>query len=386
MATKKQIILPLLTISIAVAAMFGLMALKKPPEEKKIEKVIPLVTVRNVDVADIELIVTSQGIVEPKEQTQLTAQISGQIVELSPVFIKGGLIKSGDTLVRIDPNDYEANLIEAQANLAAARASLQQEKAKGRVAEKEWQQITNAKPSQLGLRKPQLAKEVATVRAAEAVVKKAKRNLDRTYIRAPYDAIVESRAVSLGSVVGMGNVIGNVLAVDTAQVRLPIADQDLAFLNQQGIGATVEVVSNFEGKATSWFGKIVRNEGVIDKASRMNYLVAEFATPYSLTKPLRFGSYVSAKISGHRVKQAALVPSHLVNNNEIAVLTEQNTLHYQKVNLIRQQGDMVVISNIPVASRYISSALDYPVEGMSLAIPSADLTPEQLANVGGAAK
>ena len=377
MATKKQIFLPFLVIVIAVAAMFGLMALKEPPQEKPIEKIIPVVQTTTLTLSNLNLIVESQGLVQAKDQTQLVAQVSGQIINVSPEFIQGGQVKAGDILAQIDPSDYEANLVEAQANLASARASLLQEKAKGRVAEKEWQKITNAKPSELGLRKPQLAKEVAKVRAAEAVVKKAQRNLDRTIIKAPYDAVVEQRNISLGSVVGSGTMLGQILAINTAYIRLPIADQDFAYLTNQGIGATVEIIGQYHGQPHSWFGNIIRNEGVIDKKSRMNYLVAEITTPYTLDKPLYFGRYVSAKITGHQIENAALIPSHLVINNTIAILTQDNTLHYQLVQVIRQQGEMMVIGDIKQNTRYISSALDYPIEGMTLTLTENIINLEQ---------
>ncbi|MDP2562256.1 efflux RND transporter periplasmic adaptor subunit [Psychrobium sp. 1_MG-2023] len=370
MATKKQIFLPLAALTVAVVAMAGLMMLKKPPEEKKVVEFIPLVKIEPVTVGELPLKVRSQGVVSPKEQTKLVSQINGQIIELAPQFIKGGLVKSGDLLARIDPSDYEANLIEAEANLASARASLQQEKAKGHVAEQEWLQITNAKPSELGLRKPQLAQEVARVRAAQAQVKKASRNLERTYIRAPYNAIVESRAVSLGSFVSVGSAVGHVLSTEVAQVRLPIADRDLQFLIAQGLNASVTIYAPFNGEKAQWQGKIVRNEGVIDNDSRMNYLVAEVDAPYSLAKPLRFGSYTTVDIEGYVLPSAAVVPRHLVIDNQLALLSADSTLHFANVKVIREQGnDVVITGDITNSSQYITSALDYPIEGMKLSLP-----------------
>ena len=372
MVTKKQLFLPLVVISVAIVAMFGLMAMKNPPEEKRLEKVIPRVTVKPVTLSNMTLMIHSQGLVESQEKTDLTAQISGQIVNIAVDFILGGLVKQGDLLAQIDPSDYQANLIEAQANLASARASLQQEKAKGKVAEKEWQKIIGSKPSELGLRKPQLAKEIARVRAKEAALQKAKRNLERTFIKAPYDAIVASRKVSLGSVVNSGSTLGQLLATSVAQIRLPIANHDLAYLKNRGVGAKVEITSDFEGKPTSWFGTIARQEGIIDQSSRMNYLVAQITTPYDFKTPLQFGSYVSVKIHGIDLTQAILIPRHLIIDNKIKLLTSDNTLAVQSINLIRQQGDMVVISGLSDDDQYITSALDYPVQGMELLLIESD--------------
>ena len=96
---------------------------------------------------------------KPKYETLLVAQVNGEIVELNDIFVRGGFVKKGQLLARIDPNDYHAALIDAQANMASARAALEKEVAQGKVAEREWKQITDTSPTELSLRKPQLAQE-----------------------------------------------------------------------------------------------------------------------------------------------------------------------------------------------------------------------------------
>jgi len=371
MATSKQIILPIAVILVAVAGFVGLNQLKEPIEEKDEVTFSPLVKTTPLQVITHHLHVSSQGMVSPKEQTNLVAQVGGQVVSISDKFIKGEFVKKGTVLIHIDPSDYKSSLVEAQANLAAARAALQLEKARGHVAQSEWEKINNAKPSELGLRKPQLAQEVAKVRAAQALVSKAQRNLDRTTIVAPYDAIINDRNVSLGSVVNSGTMVGMLSATNVAQIRLPIADKDLAYLHNDGIGAIVSLFANFNGKKTSWQGTIVRNEGVIDKASRMHYLVVEVNQPYASKKPLRFGSYITAKITGETINNVALVPRHLVVDNQLAVLSKDSTLHFQPINVIRAQEDQVLIrGEFEPNSEYITSALTYPIEGMMLSVKS----------------
>lgn len=139
MTKKKQIILPLIILAIGGLLYSVFASMKMPPEEKTQVDITPIVAVENIRVAPLALQVDSYGIVKPKYETQLVAQVSGQILELSEVFVRGGFVKEGQLLARIDPNDYEAALIDAQANLASARASLQKERAQGKVAEREWQ-------------------------------------------------------------------------------------------------------------------------------------------------------------------------------------------------------------------------------------------------------
>lgn len=262
-ARKKQIIVPLIILGAGVVAFMGLSAMKKPPEEKEAVDNTPIVAIDTVNVESMRLTVGSYGVVTPKYETQLVAQVSGQIVELSDTFIRGGFVKKGQLLARIDPSDYEAALIDAQATLASAHAALETERAQGKVAEREWKRITDTSPTELSLRKPQLAQELARVKAGEASILRAKRNLERTEIRAPYDAMIEERHVSLGSFVTMGSNLGKVLGTDIAQVRLPVADNQLKFLEQQGQNAKVELTGTYAGQDYTWQAQVDHSEGVL---------------------------------------------------------------------------------------------------------------------------
>ena len=383
MATKKQIIIPIVILVTGIAVMVGFSSMKKPPEEKEKVDNTPIVAVENISVAPMTLEVNSYGMVKPKYETQLVAQVNGEIVELSDVFVRGGFVKKDQLLARIDPSDYHAALIDAQASMASARAALETELAQGKVAEREWRQIENSSPTELSLRKPQLAQELARVKAAQASVLRAERNLERTEIRAPYDAMIDSRNVGLGSFVGVGSKIGHVLGTAIAEIRLPVADNQLAFLvktksTKAGVNAQVNLIGTYAGQDTLWQAKIVRSEGVIDNKSRMSYLVAEINDPYLLKSssdssaaPLRFGSYVNANIMGYDISQATLVPRYLVVNGKVAILDSESKLHYAAIDIVRQQGSHVVVANgLADGDQLIVSALDYPVDGMQLALIS----------------
>lgn len=379
MATRKQILFPIVILIIGVGGAVALKAMKKPPEEKEVEVSVPMVTVTTIKPAPMQLSVHAQGVVAAKYETLMVAQISGEIVELAPEFVRGGMVKKGQLLARIDPSDYEAAMIEAEANYASALASLELELAQGRVAEEEWKNISTASPSALGLRRPQLKQEQAKVKAAEATVKRAKRNLERTAITAPYDALIGSRNIGLGSYVGTGTELGQLMSLSLAEVRLPVAANQLQYLANHGLGANVVLSANIAGQAVNWQATIARNEGVIDSKSRMSYLVAEISAPYAnhtARPPLRFGTYVSAKIEGISLPQATLIPRHLVVRSRVPVLDQDNKLQFKTVMVSREQGrDAVITKGLTSGDRVITSALDYPLEGMALTLPPGDAKP-----------
>ena len=374
MTRKKQIFIPFVILIAGILIFVLFSSVKKPPEEKEEVDNTPIVAVEPIYLAQLTLQVDSYGVVEPKYETELVAQISGQIVELSETFVRGGFVKQGQLLARIDPNDYQAALIDAEATMASARASLETERAQGQVAEQEWKRITDTSPTELSLRKPQLAQEIARVKSAQASILRAKRNLERTEIRAPYDAMIDSRNVGLGSFVGTGSMVGKLLGTATAEVRLPVADNQLEFLIDQGKNAQVNLMGTFAGREIIWPAKIARSEGVIDNKSRMSYLVAEIHDPYALTDnnrdtPVRFGSYVKAKILGLEVAQATSVPRYLVENNRVAILDSESKLHYSEISIVRQDGRNVIVSSgLFEGDKLIVSALDYPIDGMKLAL------------------
>ena len=374
MIHKKQIIMPLVILAAGIGAYLVFSSMKKPPEEKAKVDNTPIVSVQAISVATMTMHVDSYGIVEPKYETELVAQVAGQIVELSDMFVRGGFVKTGQLLARIDPSDYQAALIEAQSNMASAQAALEIEVAQGQVAGQEWEKITHTSPTELSLRKPQLAQELARVKSAQASILRAERNLERTKIVAPYDAMIDSRNIGLGSFVGVGSNIGKLLSTALAVIRLPIADNELQFLIDEGDNAQVKLQGMYAGKKTQWLAHIARSEGVIDNKSRMSYLVAEINDPYNLNvenerTPLRFGSYITANIVGIELAKASMVKSYLVENGRVAILDKKSKLHYADVDIVRQDGKNVIVGNgLLDGDQLITSALDYPVDGMKLSV------------------
>jgi len=374
---NKQIIAPIAILAAGILLYTVFASMKKPPEEKAEVDNTPIVAVEEIHVAPRNLTVNSYGVVQPKYETELVAQISGEVVELAKVFVRGGFVAKNQLLARIDPNDYQAALIDAEATMASARAALEKERAQGQVAEQEWKRITDTSPTELSLRKPQLAQELARVKSAQASVLRAKRNLERTEIRAPYDAMIESRLIGLGSFVGTGSKVGKLLGTDVAEVRLPVADNQLQFLTEHGESAQVNLIGTYAGKNVIWQAKIARSEGVIDSQSRMSYLVAEVKDPYglnnkvnsSMKSPIRFGSYVTAEILGVSLASAAVVPRYLVDNERVAILDANSKLSYVDITIARQEGSNVIVtSGLHEGDKLIVSALDYPVDGMKLTL------------------
>ena len=383
MIRNKQILLPLVILIIGVLGFLALNYFKTAPKEKAKRNNIPVISIKNVDIKPLTLTVASYGLALPKYETELVSQVSGAVTELADAFVRGGFVKKGDLLARIDPSDYEAELINAQATMANARAALEQEIAQGKVAEREWKRIKDTSPTELSLRKPQLAQELARVKSAQAAELVAQRNLERTEIRAPYDALIDSRNIGLGSFVRSGTLLGKVLGVDVAEIRLPVANKQFTFLQDGGLNAQVSLVAEASGEEHRWQARIIRSEGVVDNDSRMTYLVAAVEDPYLLkvaqsqasnsptSARLRFGTYINAHIEGIKLPKATKVPRFLVKNNKVPTLSATSTINFKPVVILRQdEGEVIITEGLDQDDKLIVSALDYPFDGMKVALPT----------------
>lgn len=362
-----RIIFPGIILLVCIFLAFLIVNMKQAPEKK--EEVInaPLIETLEAKLVTSPLIIQSNGIFKPKHQTNLIAEVSGRIISLSDDFASGGIIKKGSMLAQIDASDYEAALIEAQANLQRAQAALQEEIARGKVAKKEWQGTTSALPPELGLRKPQLAREQASLRSAQAALARAKRNLERTTIIAPYDALINKRMVDLGQFVGTGSNLGVVSSYNVGEIRLPMSDADYNLLGQDILGASVTLTRKESNHTKQWQAKVVRDEGVIDETSRMVYLVAQVNNPYEQEHKLKFGTFINASIASKQENQLVVLPSYLYKEGKIATVDNENILHINNVELFRRDKNNVYISSGLDAGQQVAlTKIEHLYEGMKV--------------------
>ncbi|MCZ4339360.1 efflux RND transporter periplasmic adaptor subunit [Shewanella colwelliana] len=355
-------VLPPIFILVVFIGLAGLlMSTQEAPEQKADEVPVPIVDVTTVTQQTVSLNLPSYGVVTPKNKTQLVTEVQGRMLAISDSFVAGGVVKRGDKLAEIEPSDYEADLMQAQATLAQAKALLEEEIARGEVAKNDWQGYDGGMPPELGLRLPQLKKEQANVKFAEAAMARAQRNLERTIIRAPFDGIIKARNVDLGQYVGLGTNLGELYDTRVAEIRLPLANGELAYLESVDNPDTeVTLSAQLAGRTVSWTGKIIRSEGVIDAENRMVYLVAEIKDPYLRDNkqegelPLKYGSFVTAVIKGRTVDGIVKLPRHIVRDGQVAVVTADNTLEMRDVNVVRTDIENVYIKDSLIDGERIS--------------------------------
>ena len=323
---------------------------KRPPGKPRALKtrVLPL------KVEDYQTVIRTQGIVSPHNEISLTAQVSGQVIRLSPSFEDGAFFSKGEVLVEIDPAVYMAGLKGAQAQLAQAKAGHAQETARAKQARLNWNDLGyDDEPNELVLRLPQLREAEARVDSAAAQLERAQRDVNLTKITAPFDGRVRRRQVGVSQAIGAGTPLGTIFAIDYAEVRLPIAARDMVHLNlpespeDPAVDVELGDALTLENEAV-WKAKIIRTEGALDASSLDLFAIARIDDPFGrVTKraPLRIGQPVTASIPGKVLKEVISIPREAVKQLSKIQLVDQDafTLSKRTIAPIWRAEDHVVI-------------------------------------------
>lgn len=383
---KQKIIVP--AVIIIVTLLLVMFIKGNPPKATRFAsppKAKINVAVKPLQLIDYPVEIDSFGTVKPRTQSMLVAQVSGQIIDINEQFREGGFFDKGDVLLQLDDRDLKAEVKSAQASLLNAEQSLLEEQARGRQALTDWQRLGNeSKPSILVLRKPQLAAAQAQVLSAQAQLEKAQLNLERTKIKAPYAGRVLNRSVDLGQVVSNNMQLATIYATDSVEIRLPIKNKDLPFINlpeqyRDGAknlsGSVVNFTSDLIGEQ-QWQGQLIRTEGAIDESAQQLYVVAKINDPYKSTKdnqyPVKIGQYVKAKINGKVAPQVLVIPNNAIYQGSYVYVVENGTLQRKSIALAWQNAQQSIVSEgLEAGSQLVLTPLGQVSSGTAVQIMGA---------------
>ena len=377
----KRALLPLGLLVLAIVISLVLFNQRRPPAQQESPSSTLLVEVIDAYPQTIRYAVQSQGNVVPVNQTLLSARVSGTIASVSETFVVGGMVKKGDVLLVLESDDFVTDVKLAEAELARAEAALLEEIARGKVAETEWRSVKSGVPPELGLRKPQRAREEANVAAARANVERAQRNLERTLVRAPFNALITQKNVDVGQFINVGATLATLFSTDKAQIRLPLTDSDLPYLYDDITRNEVVLTTSSSSNRAEWKARFVRTEGVLDSGKRVLYAIAEIEDPYNLLQdrtvaPLRFGQFAIASIAGKETSNIFKLPrSALGSRNDILLMTSEQTLDIRSVVVERRTSEFLYISDgLNVGEKVVISPVPNPYKGMPVRTSSSYAT------------
>ncbi|RMF94497.1 MAG: efflux RND transporter periplasmic adaptor subunit [Candidatus Schekmanbacteria bacterium] len=339
----KKILIPFIIIALGFVVRWALVQ-SKPAPNKKIEKNTgPLVNFLTVEKKDYQITVSGTGEVTPKQEANITPQVSGRIVYLSPHFLKGGFFRKGEVFFKIEPIDYELALAQAKANLQRLKNEYNRSKAlfeKGMINENAYE------------------KALDDYKVAEARFKQAKLDLQRTVVKAPFNCLIRTEDIDIGEYVRAGNSVGTIAGTDSVEIIVPLPQKDLYWIDipqmkSKKEGAEAEVILETPDNNFVWKGKVVRILGEINRLDRMPRVVVEVSDPYQLKKRredkapnLAIGSFVKVHIKGKLFPSICAIPRKLLlNDSTVWLIDNSNRLRKQKITVLHREEDVLLIKD-----------------------------------------
>lgn len=397
--TKRNLLIAAAILVVGILVAVVSIMTSKRPERQAPPPSRPTVAVFAVSPDAALVRVSGFGSVKAKRSVDLVPQVKGRVVSRSPHLEPGAYITAGEALLKIEDTDYALAVEQARSNVAQREYNLAQSEEEAQVARREWDRVgaagfggeEGAEPTPLVLHEPQLKLARANLAAAEASLRQAEVNLSRCTITAPFDGRVLQADIDVGQFLAAGQPVGSVYATDMAEVTVPVADADLAWITvgYRGEGGVdVDVIAEFAGNRHTWHGRAVRLGGAVDNRSRMVPVVIEIPDPYERSgdRPaLVEGMFVEVVFAAPPPADAVVIPRSALRPDDLVwVVDGENKLRIRQVQVARAGvGQAVITDGLAVGERICTSNLQYVTDGMPVQIEGeAAGRPENAAKEG----
>ena len=340
--------------------------------------------------------ILSYGEIYSKRMLEIRPLVSGRLDYVSEKFVEGGYVKSGDILFRLNQKDYLNELEIAEIDLEDTKAQLSEAISKLDYANLEFE----VSESQLNLRKNALDRQTQLAESGlitssqlentqlayssskqqflnkQNLVKssknaidklkiqlkrrsisidKAKRNLDETEIKAPFDGIIASVNILPGSVINKNEKLGTLLDPNSLEVMFNLSANEFArVIDKDGKLLNLDITAylKLSNKDIPFIGKIERINPEIMNIGSGRKLFASINLGEN--KTLRPGDFVVLEIKEPSLKNITVLPSSAVTiDGKIFILEEDNRLKEIEVTILRRQGNEVIVSGAPTDKEYV---------------------------------
>ncbi|RLB99189.1 MAG: hypothetical protein DRH76_00535 [Deltaproteobacteria bacterium] len=399
---------------------------EKPPERRQVERAIKVELTRAV-LEDYPVVITGFGEARAKDIVMIASQVGGTVVKRHPNLEAGGLIGAGEVLFAIDKVDYEAAYEGAAATVrkleqTVARLEKQLEIDKKRLvtlqrnrdlAQAEYERVqklfteynvgTRSRvdqaeqaansaadmAAQMGLAVElypiQIEEAKNGLDAARASAKKAKADLERTVVRAPFDARVVSTSLEKGQIASPGMTVITLADDSELEIIIPIDSRDardwLRFENDKAehqtawfarpvpVACAIHWTEDKQNHA--WEGTLDRVVAFNEKTRTVRVAVripgAKAFSTDTDRLPLVHGMFCKVAIPGRAMKNVVRLPRRAVTFENTVYIASNSRLKTVNVEVARIQGDDVFISKgIEPGTQVVTTRLVDPLENSLL--------------------
>ncbi len=376
-----RILLPLVVIALAVLGAVILYKTRPIPKPREVKEMASLVTLQSLQKTSQPVRLRTTGTVIPARQIALQAQVGGEVISMNPSFIPGGRLAAGDSILTLDPVDYELALTLRKAEVEQTALAYAKELGMQEVARHEWDLIDSRDEvsdlqRKLILRKPHLQAAQSAMASAKAALRQAEINLERTTIRAPFDAVVLSKAVDLGAQVSPQTLLGQLAGTDEYWVEATLPVDQLHRLNlpdgPDGKGSPVTIsVRTGQQSAATWKGHVKKLNSQLEARGRLAQLLLSIPDPLATSGnqlPLLLDSYVQVEIEGSGLDGVFVLPRRAIHDGQwVWIMNAQNRLEIRTVDTLWGESDWVAVSDgLQEGEKLVISDLPAPAPDMLL--------------------
>ena len=375
-----RLIIPACIVAAAAGFFKHQMDTRPQAQRTKPQRQARAVTVETVHVGDHRALITAMGRVRPAREITLNPEVSGVIIRIDPAAVPGGLIDEGQELFAIDPRDYQALLTQRESEVARARLNLKLEAGNQLVAQAEYrllEEVISEEDAELVLRKPHMADAQGALDAAIAALEKARLDVERCTIRAPFNAIIMEKYVDVGARVSPTSALLCLIGTDEYWIEASVFVDELGLIEiPQSDGQQGSLVRVFNptawGDETYRLGRVLRLRGAVEEAGRNAQVLVSVKDPLSIDEPgnplLLSGSYVRMEIEGRMIPGVIPVSrAHLRDGDNVWVMNNDDALEIRPVKVAFRGRDRVYISEgLREGERIVTTDLGGVVEGMPL--------------------
>jgi RND family efflux transporter MFP subunit len=340
-----------------------------------------LVEVTEVARGDYRPIVVAMGTVRPEQEIMLSPRVGGEIVSVSETFTPGGFVEKGEVLLQIDPTDYEATLLERRSELRQASAELEMELGRQDLARQDYEELRGTISDEyrtLVLRQPQLDTARARVEAAQAAVRRAELDLERTRIRAPFAAHILTREANVGSQVAPGESLGHLVGIGSYWVEASVPVSSLQWIDfpqdRDDPGAPVHIRNRAAWpEGVHRVGRVHSLIGALESQTRLARILLTVSDPLAHDPesagqpPLMVGSYVEARIEGKSIENVVRRERQYLRQNDTVWLNRDGVLEIRNLHVDFRDDDFAFVSKgLEAGDLVVTTNLATVVDGASL--------------------
>ncbi len=350
-------------ILLLVAALVGsnfIMKFKQVPEAFTPDEVEKVVSVEKVTLENLKSEIQLLGIIHSANKIELFAEQSG--ILKNNHFKEGKFFKQGEIILDIDGDEFSQN-VKAQKGELIMRVSQLIPDIKIDFPEEftTWENFLNnidlhkKLPTIPSLNNPKLKRFVAGKGLLNLyyTIEGLEKKLNKFTIEAPFDGVITEVNVQKGTLVRVGQKLGEFIAVNSYELESEVSVNDLNYLK---IGTSLNFKQN--NVLQSWKGEIIRINSKIDsKTQRIKV--------YALVngEGIKDGMYVSAFTEGIVWEDVFAVNRQLVQNGKIYVV-EKNQLKLKNIQVLFENESQTIVKGLNNGDLVLQNNLKGLYEGM----------------------